>query len=225
MRTTTMFPTRGLGLIMTLCLAALPLACDKGGEGKAEEAAKGEDKAPAESQMAQDANKAVEEIKAELEKGEDVKYSCAGNLGMFGDLAKSEDEAEKKAFAALQQICYVDAPRKLIADLTAKMEKGELDTFDTVDLSTVIEADDFPKEGEFAKVTEEANKLLQVDVPVYSLKQAITKAKAEKEEGKTVSMGCIEGQQVVDKSGEKIAADAEAKKTLDEFTALCPKDK
>lgn len=219
-----MFSPRGLGLILTLCLAALPLACDKGGAGKAEEAAKGEDKAPAPSQMAQDANEAVAEIEAELGKGEDVKYSCAGNLGMFAELAKSEDEAEQQAFAALQQVCYVEVPRKLIADLRAKMDKGELDTFDTVDLSTTIEADDFPKQGEFAKVSEEANKLLQVDVPTYSIKQAITKAKAEQEEGKSVSMGCIEGQQVVDKHGEQLRADADAKKTLDEFGALCPKD-
>ena len=218
-RTFTNFKASGLILTLSLALCG-SLGCD--GDAKSDD--KSEAKAPAESEMAKKANESVAEIKAELEKGEDVKYSCAGNLGMFGDLAKSTDEAEKKAFAALQTICYVDAPRKMIAGLTEKMGKGELDTFDTVDLETTIESDDFPKDGEFAKVTEEANKLLLVDIPVYTLKQAIEKATAEKAEGKTVSMGCIEGQQVVDKSGEKISADAEAKKTLDAFTALCPKD-
>lgn len=208
---------KAVGLALTLALCGA-VACDKD-EGKSDK--KAEAKAE-ESEMAKDAKQAVEEIKAELEKGEDVKYSCAGNLGMYGDLAKSEDEAEKTAFVELQKICYVDAPRKMIADLKAKIEKGELDTFDTVDLETTIEADDFPKDGEFAKVTEEATKLLEIDIPVYTLGQAHEKAKKEKEEGETVSMGCIEGEQVLEKSGEKLSADTEAKKAVDAFRETCP---
>ncbi|MEM9302240.1 MAG: hypothetical protein AAGE01_09035 [Pseudomonadota bacterium] len=174
------------------------------------------------SSMAQDANAAVAEIKAELERGEDVKYSCAGNLGGFGPLAMSDDEAEKAAFAALQTVCYLDVSRILIADLRAKIENNALESFDAVNLETLIEAEDFPTDGEFAAVAAEAMKVFEVEIPVYHLTQAHEEAKQEKAAGEAVSMGCIRGEQVVEKSGEKISADADAKAALDAFRETCP---
>ncbi len=217
---------KALSLVLTLTLCGGLVACgsdESGGEATAEAAAEAPQPAEAaQSEMAQRANEAVAEIRAELERGENVRYSCAGNLGGYGDLANSEDEAEKAAFAALQTVCYVDVSRALIADLKAKIASNDLDTFDAVNLETTIEADGFPTDGEFAAVAAEAMKVLEVDIPVYHLTQAHERAKAEKAAGETVSMGCIQGEQVVEKSGEKISADAEAKMALDAFRETCP---
>lgn len=213
---------RGLTLALALCTA---FGCDsKDGDAK-----KGDDKAAeakkeaGASEQGKKVEAKVTELKAELEKGEDIKYGCAGNLAQYKDLASSSNADDKKAYESLATVCFVDSPRKVMEGLRAKMEKGELDTFDTVDLQTVIEDEDFPKEGEPAKVAAEAKKLLEVEVPMYNLGKHLEDAKKEKAEGKTVSMGCIKAGQVVEKSGKAIEADEKGKAMIATYNETCPK--
>lgn len=213
---------RGLALVLALCPA---IACDGGDKGgdKAEAGDKAEGgDAAAESEKAKAANAEVAEMKAKLDKGEDIKFGCAGNLAQYEDLSKSSDESEKKAYQSMLDLCFVEAPTKMIADLRAKIEKGELDTFDTVDLQTTLDDDKFPKEGKAAEVAADARKLLEVEVPHAQLKKHMVDAKKEKEAGEAVSMGCIKAKQVVEKHGEKLATDEAAKATVEEFKATCP---
>lgn len=204
-----------LAFALSLSLGAVA-GCDKGGgdDGKAAE--------PTESEMAKKAKEAVAEIKAELDKGEDVKYSCAGNLGMFGDLKTSEDEAEKAAFGELAAICYVEVPKKMLADLRDKLAKGELGTTDTVDISVVIESEDFPKDGEAAEIAKDAKHLLEVEIPTHELEAQVAEAVKEKEAGETVSMGCIKAKQIVDASKAALEGDEAGKAALDKFNTTCP---
>ncbi|MEM7158327.1 MAG: hypothetical protein AAF799_36140 [Myxococcota bacterium] len=213
---------RGLTLALALCTA---FGCDskEGGDAK-----KGDDKAADAKKEAGASEKGkkveakVTELKAELEKGEDIKYGCAGNLAQYKELASSSNADDKKAYESLVAVCFVEAPRKMIAGLQAKMEKGELGTFDTVDLQTVIESEDFPKDGEPAKVAAEAKAFLEVQVPMYNLGKELEVAKKEKAEGKTVSMGCIKAGQVVEKSGKAIEADEKGKAMIASFKETCP---
>jgi hypothetical protein len=213
--------------VLTLGLGAAP-ACDskKGDDTKESGGAKAEGGEEAEAGGSENAKKVeaeVTEMKDKLGKGEDIKYACAGNLAMYEDLGKSSDDGEKKAYESMQAVCYVDMPKALIANLRQKIEGGEeLGTMDTVNLETVLKDDKFPKDGEPAEVAADAKKLLEVEVPVFKLKVQLEAAKKEKEEGKTVSMGCIKAKQIVDKSGEAIGADEEAKAVLDAYKAACP---
>jgi hypothetical protein len=222
------FGIRLLGRGLALSLALSPaLGCDSKDGGKAGGDAKADAKEAGGggSELAKKASAEVEEIKGRLDKGEDIKYACAGNLAQYADLGKSDDDADKKAYAGLQAVCYVDGPKKVMADLRAKMEKGELGTMDTVNLSTILKDDKFPKDGDAAKVAEEGKKLLEVEVPTFRLNEQIEVAKKEKEEGKSVSMGCIKAKQVVDKSGEALGGDDKGKAALDAYAAACPEKK
>lgn len=216
----------GCGLALSLSVAG-GLGCDskdgdKSGD-KSGDKAEGKEAKKGPSEQAQKALKEVEEIKAELAKGEDVKYACAGNLAMYEDLQKSSDEADKKAYGDLVNVCFVDAPKKIIADLRAKMEKGEeLETMATVTLETTLEDDAFPKDGEPAKVAADAKKLLEVEIPTHKLNAELEVAKKEKEEGKTVSMGCIKAKQIVDESAKALEGDEKGKAALEAFKAACP---
>lgn len=218
----------GRGLALSLALSA-PLACDdsKGGDSKgaADKGAadKGGDK-DAGSELAKKADKEVADIKAELEKGEDIKYACAGNLAQYEELNKGSD-GDKKSYAAMLTVCFVDGPKKIIEGLRAKIKDGKLDTFDTVTLETTIDDDKFPKDGEAAKVAADAKKLLEIEIPVYHLNEHLALAKKDKEAGETVSMGCIKAKQVVTKSGEALKGDDTGKAALAAFETACPEKK
>ena len=199
-----------LGLI--LACAALVAGCGKKDAKK--------DDGPKESEMAKSAMEDIAEMKAEMEKGEDIKYGCAGNLGKYASMKDSKDASEKKAWAALAAICHVDLPKKQIADLRAKIKSGELDTFDTMELTTTLKS---IGEGGDKAVAADAKKLLEVEIPTYQLKKDFADAMKEKEAGETVSMGCIKAHQTLKKHQKSLEADADAKKLVDEVLALCPK--
>lgn len=202
------------------------MACDSKDEGAAKDEAsaaeaKG-DEGGGPSELAQKAQKEADDIKARLEKGEDVKYACAGNLAQYADLEKATDATDKKAWEALTTVCYVEVPKKMIADLRSKIESGELGTMDTVDLETFVGSDDFPTEGEPAKLAAEAKKVLEVEIPTFQLSEHLETAKKEKEEGKSVSMGCIKAKQVVEKSRAALEGDEKGKTVLEAYTVACP---
>ena len=209
------------GVLVAVCTL---VACDSKDAAKEEASAaeaNGEDEAEG-SELAQKAQKEAADIKARLEKGEDVKYACAGNLAQYADLEKATDAGEEKAWEALSTVCYVEVPKKMIADLRAKIESGELGTMDTVDLQTFIGSDGFPTDGEPAKLAAEAKKVLEVEIPTHQLSQHLETAKQEKEEGKSVSMGCIKAKQVVEKSRASLEGDEKGKTVLEAYTVACP---
>lgn len=218
-------PTAVALLTLSFALVSAP-ACDsaKEGGGKAEGDAKKDDakKDDAGSELAKKLTAEIAEMKGELAKGEDIKYGCAGNLGQYKDLATSSKADEKAAWAALSTLCHVDMPNKFIAVLREKMAKGELGSMDMVNLSTTIEDEDFPKEGEPAKVAAEAKKVLEIEVPTSELNGHLAAAAKEKQEGKTVSMACIKAKQVVDKSRAALEGDDKGKAALAAFAEACP---
>jgi len=197
------------------------LGCDSGGK---KEAAAGE-KGGGSSELAKASEKDVSAMKDRLGKGEDIKFACAGNMAKYKQLGESSDEGDKKAYAALGQVCYVDLPNAQIAQLRKAMESGELKSTATVDLETTIEADGFPKDGDAAKVAAEATKVLEVEVPMFNLSTHVETAKKEKEEGKSVSMGCIKAKQVIDKNGTALEADEKGKAAVAAYNEACPAKK
>ena len=161
-------------------------------------------------------------MKTKLEKGEDIKYSCAGNLAQYKELKAASDAADKQAYADMINVCFIDSPRKVMAGIREKMASGEFSSFDTVSLTTALEDEKFPKDGEGVKVAAEAKKLLEVEIPLFELNKHLKDAKKDKEEGKTVSMGCIKAKQVVDKSAEALNADEKGKAAMAAYAEACP---
>lgn len=199
-----------------LCLTS---ACDSkdGGDDKASDK-----KEAGPSAQAKAAEEDVAELKAELAKGEDIKYGCAGNMGQYKKLAASKDESEKKAHAALAQVCFVDMPNGQIKTIRDQIKAGEVKSMAIVNLKTTIEDADFPKDGDAAKVAAEAKTVMEVEVPLFNLGTHLETAKKEKEEGKSVSMGCIKAKQIVDKSGTALEADEKGKAAVASFNETCP---
>ncbi|MGH1347504.1 MAG: hypothetical protein ACRBN8_38450 [Nannocystales bacterium] len=208
--------------VFALTMAAalsLTSACDSkdGGDEKA-----ADKKEAGASEQAKSAEKDVAEMTAELGKGEDIKYSCAGNMAKYKALAASKDESEKKAHAALAKVCYVDMPTAQIKTIREQIKAGKVESMAIINLKTTIEGDEFPKDGDAAKVAAEAKTVMEVEVPLSNLNTHLETAKKEKEEGKSVSMGCIKAKQVVDKSGEALGADDKGKAAVASFNETCP---
>lgn len=221
------FSRRSGGLAQLLSLGFLlgtGLACDSKDGGDKPAAAEAGEAAAAggESEEAKAALAEVAEMKAELEKGEDIKYGCAGNLAQYKALGASTKDGEKKAYQAMLDVCFVESPKALIANLRKKMVTDEVGTMDTVNLSTVLKDDLFPKDGPAAEVAAEAKKVLEIELPVHELGKHLVTAKAEKAEGKSVSMGCIKAKQVVDKSGAAMKGHPKGDAALQDFAAACP---
>ena len=205
--------------LLALGLLATPVVgCDKG-EDKKEDSG---NKNGGGSELAKASEKDLADMKDRLGKGEDIKYACAGNMAKYKKLGESDDEGDKKAFAALSQVCHVDLPKAQIAELRKAMEAGDLKSTATVDLSTTIGSDGFPKDGDAAKVAAEAKTVLEVEIPMFNLGQHVETAKKEKEEGKSVSMGCIKAKQVIDKSGAALEADEKGKAAVAAYNEACP---
>lgn len=212
----------GCGLALSLAFAG-GLGCDKEADKKADAKAETKEAPKGPSDEGKKLQKEIDDLKAEIAKGEDVKFGCVANLAQYEDLAKSSNEDDKKLHADLVNVCFVDAPNKMIADLRAKIEKGEeVDTFATVDLDVLLKDEKFPKEGEPAKVAEDAKKLLEVELPTHRLNAELKVAKEEKEKGEMVSMGCIKAKQIVDESAKALEGDEKGKAALDTFNELCP---
>ena len=212
--------TSALGRALTIAVAlCLTSACDSkdGAEGKASG-----DKASGASEQAKSAEKTVAEMTERLKKGEDIKYACAGNLGKYKALAESKDDAEKKAHAAIAQVCFVDMPTAQIKTIRDQITAGKVESMAIVNLKTTIEDDKFPKDGDAATVAADAKKVLEVEVPLSNLNMHLVTAKKEKEEGKKVSMGCIKAKQIVDKSGEALGGDEKGKAAVASFNEACP---
>lgn len=212
----------GCGLALSLAFAG-GLGCDKEADSKGDKKADSKEAPKGPSDQGKKLQKEIEELRAELGKGEDIKFGCAGNLGQYESLAKSSNEDDKKLHAELVTVCFVDAPKKIIADLRAKIEKGEeVDTFATVDLDVLLKDDKMPKDGEPAKVAADAKKLLEIELPTHRLNAQLEVAKQEKEKGETVSMGCIKAKQIVDESAKALEGDDKGKAALGTFKELCP---
>ncbi len=207
---------RAFTVAAALCLTS---ACDSkdGGDDKASDK-----KESGASEQAKSAEKDVAEMTEKLGKGEDIKYGCAGNMAKYKALATSKDESEKKAHAALAQVCYVDMPTAQIKTIREQIKAGKVESIAIINLKTTIEGDEFPKDGDAAKVAAEAKTVMEVEVPLSNLNTHLETAKKEKEEGKSVSMGCIKAKQVVDKSGEALGADDKGKAAVASFNETCP---
>ncbi len=216
--------TLPLGRTLLVCAAlCLSTACDsKDGEGDSKGDA---DKESGASALAKKSEKDLADMKARMEKGDDIKFACAGNMAQYKDLASSKDDGDKKAFDALAQVCYVDLPTAQIAELREKMKSGDLSSTAMVDLKTTVESDSFPKDGDAAKVAAEAKTVMEVEIPLFHLGTHLETAKKEKEEGKSVSMGCIKAKQVVDKSGTALEGDEKGKAAMAAFAETCPEKK
>lgn len=218
MTITDRFHTFALALTVAAGLCLVP-ACDSkdGGDDKASDK-----KESGPSEQAKSAEKDVAEMKERLGKGEDIKYACAANMGKYKALAESKDDSETKAHAALAQVCFVDMPTGQIKTIREQIKAGKVESIALVNLTTTIEGDDFPKDGDAAKVAAEAKTVIEVEVPLSNLNTHLETAKKEKEEGKTVSMGCIKAKQIVDKSGKALEADEKGKAAVASFNEACP---
>jgi len=212
---------RTLGLALLLAVPA-SFGCDaKQEDGNADKAAGKTNEAGGDSEQANKAREEAKGIRARLDEGEDIKYACAGNIAQYAGLEKGSD-SDKEAYDELLAVCFVDGPKKIIADLRAKMKANKLGSTDTVSLTTVLKNDKFPKTGDAATVAADAKKLLEIEIPIHGLNEHLAAAKKEKEEGKKVSMGCIKAKQVVTKSGEALKGDDAGKAALEAFAAACP---
>lgn len=204
---------RALTVAAALCLTS---ACDSKEEGSSDKKEAGP------SAQATAAEKDVAEMKERLGKNEDIKYACAGNMAKYKALADSKDESETKAHAALAQVCYVDMPNGQIKTIREQIKAGKVESMAIINLKTTIEGDDFPKDGDAAKAAAEAKTVMEVEVPLLNLNTHLETAKKEKEEGKSVSMGCIKAKQVVDDSGPALEGDDKGKAAVASFNETCP---
>jgi hypothetical protein len=212
------FDALGFGLALG---SVAPLGCDSANSVGGGDADDGE--VVSASEFGRKAEADLAEMKAHLGSGEDIKYGCAGNMGKYASLATSDNPADKKAHETLSTLCYVDFPRKLIADLREEMKKDDFSTLATVGLRTMIESDEFPRgAGEPLKVAEEARRLLDVEVPLAALAKQMVLAKSMEDQGMALTVGCANAKRIVDKSGDKLGGDEAGKKAIDEFKATCP---
>ena len=123
----------------------------------------------------------------------------------------------------MSDVCHVEFPKSLIKTARDGIAKGEeVTASDVVGLKVVIEADGFPTEGAAAEVAADARVLMDVEIPTAALKAHLETAKAEAEEGKSISMGCIKAKQVVEKHGEAFKGNADAEAAVAAYNEACP---
>ncbi|MEM6992420.1 MAG: hypothetical protein AAF721_18045 [Myxococcota bacterium] len=212
---------------LALGAGLLASGCD-GDEAKAKEpAGAAQPAAEAEPSATSDAAKKLEgriaEIRDKLAKGDNTSFMCVGALASKATLASSTDASEKEAYATLQQVCYVEQPKALIAAIRKKIEAGEaLKSTESVNLQTVLKTKGFPTEGEPAEVVADAKRLMEVEIPAFKIDGHLVTAQEERDAGKKVSMGCIKAKQIVEKSKPALEADETAKAVLGRYAEACP---
>ncbi len=211
--------------IAFVALTLLGGGCDSGGDAPADAnaaAPSNSGSAKTGSALATKAGGRVEEITKALANGENVKFKCVGALSSLSALQTSSEADDKKAYAELQHVCFVEQPKALIAGIRQQISDGEtLKSTVAVDLKTVIAADEFPTEGEPAKIATDARRVMDVEIPVHQLQQHLAKAKEEKAAGKRVSMGCIKAKQIVTKSSDALQEDSAGQEALAAYKTAC----
>jgi hypothetical protein len=113
-------------------------------------------------------------------------------------------------------------PTGQIKTIRDQIKAGKVESIAVINLQTTLQGADFPKDGDAAKVAAEAKTVMEVEVPLFNLNTHLETAKKEKEEGKSVSMGCIKAKQIMDDSSTALEADQKGKASVASFNETCP---